>query len=330
MKIAFFGDSVSSLEKVYSVDQRKRLAGVFDVVPEFVNSENLPKMLPALTDLDVIFSTWGMLSLDESTLSKMPRLRAVFYAAGSVQGFACPFLEKGIRVTTARRANGQPVAEFTLAQIILSLKGYFVNTREYAEKRGNKQGRAVGPGAYGETVALLGCGTIARHLLGLLRHLDIKVLVFDPFMDEREAGQLGVTKASLEECFERAYVVSNHIPNMESTWNTLTGSHFASMRKGATFINTGRGATVENAGFVKSFTVRQDLTALLDVTWPEPLPPDSPIFDLPNVHVSTHIAGSTSTEVTRMGDETIQAFYEWLQSGVIRDEVTLKMLDTMA
>jgi phosphoglycerate dehydrogenase-like enzyme len=329
MNIAFFGDSVSSLEKVYSADQRKRLAEVFDVVPEFVNSSNLDKMLPALADLDVIFSTWGMLKMDESALSKMPRLKVVFYAAGSVQGFARPFLEKGIRVTTARRANGQPVAEFALAQIILSLKGYFVNTREYREKRG-KQGCAVGPGAYGETIALLGCGTIARQLLALLRPLDIKVLVFDPFLDEREARQLGVARASLEDCFERACVVSNHIPNLESTRNALKGNHFASMRKGAVFINTGRGATVENEGFVKVFKERPDLTALLDVTWPEPLPPDSPLFDMPNVHVSTHIAGSANTEVARMGDETIADFYEWLQNGALRDEVTLKMLDTMA
>ncbi len=329
MKIAFFGNSDANIDAVYSEEQRKRLDVVFEVIPGVVNTANFDGMRTGLADVEAIFSTWGMLALDETEISAMPRLRVVFYAAGSVQGFARPFLEKGIRVTTARRANGQAVAEFTLAQIILACKGYFANTRQYREGR-DRQCCRPGPGLYGETIALLGCGAIARHLIGLLRKFDLRILMFDPFVDESEAAMLGVCKATLAECFEQAYVVSNHIPNLETTRNMLTGKLFASMRKGSTFINTGRGATVENDGFLEVFRARPDLSALLDVTCPEPLPPDSPLFDLSNVQVSTHIAGAVNTEKVRMGDETIASFYEWLQTGKLRDEVTLQMLETMA
>ena len=84
------------------------------------------------------------------------------------------------------------------------------------------------------------------------------------------------------------------------------------MPANASFINTGRGETVNHDDLVKVFRKRQDLTALLDVTDPaEPLPPESPLWSLPNVQISSHIAGAKGDEVGRVADFTIDEFERW-------------------
>jgi phosphoglycerate dehydrogenase-like enzyme len=155
--------------------------------------------------------------------------------------------------------------------------------------------------------------------------------VWDPFLSDEQAAELGVEKvSSLMEAFQRGFVVSNHLANVPETRGLLTGEHFASMRKNATFINTGRGATVVEEDMIRVFQERDDLTALLDVTYPEPPVEDSPLYTMPNVHLTTHIAGSLGDEVVRMADYAIEEFQAWTQGQPLRYAVTLEMLPTMA
>lgn len=259
--------------------------------------ETLAEVGPQSPDTEVIGSTWGMPLLSAAELDAMPSLRLVLYAAGDVRGFAAPLVSRGVEIVSAWRANAEPVAEFTLAQILLSMKGYFRNVEEYRASR-QMRGCHVGPGSHGETVALIGYGAVAQRLVGLLMPLRLRVLIVDPFV----AAAPGCEIVGLEEAFERALVVSNHVPDNESTRGMLGGSLFGRMRAGATFINTGRGQTLVESEFVQVMRARRDLMALLDVTHPEPLPADSPLWSLPNVRVSTHIAGSVGNELSAMAD----------------------------
>ncbi|WP_309719876.1 hydroxyacid dehydrogenase, partial [Armatimonas sp.] len=258
-----------NIERVYGKERQERLG-----YPRVVAPAQLDTLLPELAETEVIFSTWGMPCLTEAQLDALPKLRAVFYAAGSVQGFARPLLERGITVVSAWLANGVPVAEFTLAQILLSAKGYFRNVDEYRATQ-NYRGSARGPGCYGETVALLGAGAVGREVIQHLKPFSLHILVFDPFLSEDAARALGVEKVGLDEAFARGIVVSNHLANNPQTAQMLKATHFAQLRSGATFINTGRGLTVVESELADVLRARLDLTALLDVTWPEPVPPDS-------------------------------------------------------
>jgi phosphoglycerate dehydrogenase-like enzyme len=76
--------------------------------------------LPELRDLEVIFATWGLMPLTKAQLDCLPSLRALLYAAGTVRYFARPLLRRGIIVTSSAAAGAVPVAEFTLAQILLT------------------------------------------------------------------------------------------------------------------------------------------------------------------------------------------------------------------
>jgi phosphoglycerate dehydrogenase-like enzyme len=188
----------------------------------------------------------------------------------------------------------------------------------------------VGQGNYGETVALIGVGQIARRLIALLKPFNLKVLVVDPYLSEAEAAALGVGKITLEDAFRKAYVVSNHLPNLPTLQKVLHGGLFASMRPNATFINTGRGAQVNEPELLAVLKARPDLTALLDVTHPEPPEAGSEFYTLPNAHLSSHIAGSINDEVLRMADYMIEEFSNWRDGKPLRYAVSLEMLATMA
>ena len=158
-RTAFFCDNETTLRSVYAQAHRDRIAACCAVRPIVVTSANLEAQLPALADVEAIFTTWGMPALTAEQVARMPALKAVFYAAGSVKGFATPFLERNITVVSAWAANAVPVAEFTLAQSLLSYKGYFRNDRDCA----TSAGRATafhGQGNFDQTVALLGAGTV--------------------------------------------------------------------------------------------------------------------------------------------------------------------------
>jgi phosphoglycerate dehydrogenase-like enzyme len=171
---------------------------------------------------------------------------------------------------------------------------------------------------------------IGRKLIELLKPFTLKVVVVDPHLSDADARTLGVAKVSLEEAFADALVVSNHLPNLPELRGVLNEPLLASMRPGATFINTGRGAQVDEAAMAKVFAARPDLTALLDVTNPEPPEADSPLYRLPNVRLSTHIAGSLGDEVIRMADWMIEEFLAFQSGRPLRYAVTAEQLRTMA
>lgn len=330
-RAAFLCDSADNVERVYGQGRRDQLAAHVELYPNIITSENFAEHAAILPELDVVFSTWGMPHLAAEQLARMSALKAVFYAAGSVKSFALPLLEHGLVLCSGWGANAVPVAEFTLAQMLLSCKGYFRNTRDCnvpATRRTKQVFR--GPGVFGEIVGLIGLGMVGRAVAELLRGFELQVLAYDPYVEVEAAAALGVELVELDELFARSLVVSNHLPNMAATENLLDGALFASMRSGATFINTGRGAQVVEGELISVLARRLDLTALLDVTWPEPPEPESAFYTLANVQLSSHIAGSMNDEVVRMADYMIEEFGRWQRQQALRYQVTAAMLATMA
>ncbi len=336
IKAAFFNQPVSfhdgdMLDYVYARGRRQQVVGMTDMYPVVIANDNFSKHAADLAETEVIFATWGLPVLSGPELDRMPKLKAVFYAAGSVKGFAAPLLERGIIVCSSWAANGVAVAEFCLGQVLLACKGYFRNTRDCRVPERNHQKIAFhGLGTYGEKVAIIGAGQIGRRLIELLRPFRLKLLVVDPYLSEPEAEDLKVTKVSLEEAFRDAYVVSNHLPNLPDLQKVLDGKLFASMRHDATFINTGRGAQVNVPEMIEVLRKRPDLMALLDVTDPEPAPAGSTFYELPNVQLSSHLAGAHNDEVVRMADTMIEDFVRWFRSEPLRHAVDLDELKRMA
>lgn len=325
---AFFGWP-DWIGRIFGNGRENKLASRTRLYGEVVEDKNFDNHVDYLREVEVIFSVWGMPKLSERQLDLMPKLKAVFFAGGSVRSFARPLLERDILVISAWQANAIPVAEWTLAQILLGTKGYFRNTQAFKSPAG-RTAAFQGRGNFGETIAVLGAGAIGAKLIELLRNFDLRVIVFDPFLDEEKACNMGVEKVTLEAAFERGYVVSNHLADVPETVGLLNRDLFARMRRDATFINTGRGATVDEPAMVEVLNVRRDITALLDVTRDEPPPENSSIYKLPNIHLTTHIAGSIGDELTRMADYCLEEFEAWERGEPLRFAVSLPMLETMA
>lgn len=331
MKAAFFCDRPETVDSVYGDGRKEAVAALTDLYPEIITSENLAQHLPHLHDLEVIFSTWGMLVPTDEQFEAMPNLKCVFYAASSVRRFAEPFLRRGIQVMTAGVANGTSVAEFTLAQILLANKGYFQNARAATSlKNRSNWPRQLYTGNFEQSVSLLGAGMIGRKVIELLRPFALNVRVYDPFLSEEEARVLGVEKVDLLTAFASSSVVSNHVANLPETQGIFRREHFASMQLGATFINTGRGAQIVESEMIEVLRNRPDLTALLDVTFPEPPVEGSPLYELPNVFLSNHIAGAYAHELWRMADFCLEECERFGRGEPLRWGVTLERLKHMA
>jgi phosphoglycerate dehydrogenase-like enzyme len=328
-KAALFYDYPERDGEVFGHGRRERIAELTELYPHVVNAGNFEEHAPQLRDLEVIFATWGMPALSDAQLARLPRLDAVFYAAGNVKAFAQPLIDHDITLVSAWAINAIPVAEMCLAQILLSLRGYFRSARRYQEQKTMEAKAFWRPGVFGETVGLIGMGQIGTRLRALLHDYPLRVLAHDPFLTDRRARELEVEPVALEEVFRRASVVSNHIPDLPTTRGVLTGALFEAMRDGATFINTGRGAQVVEADLIQVLQARPDLTALLDVTWPEPPEADSELWTLPNVVISPHIGGTIGDEVIRLADCAIEEFEEWQAGRPPRYQVTREVLATM-
>ena len=220
----------------------------------------------------------------------------------------------------------------TVAQIILSNKGYFLTNRLYHANGINPSKVAFKKcnGNYGETVGIIGAGMIGKLVIEMLKSYNLRVLVFDPFLPDEKAKELEVTKCDLPTLFERSFVVSNHLANNEQTKGLLNYDLFSRMRENSVFINTGRGAQAVEDDLVRILTERPDLTALLDVTYPEPPALSHPFYTLENCFMTPHIAGSLGGEVVRMAEYMADEFKRYVSGTDCRYEVSIKMLETMA
>ncbi|MCD7748117.1 MAG: helix-turn-helix domain-containing protein [Firmicutes bacterium] len=328
---AIFMGSEYNISRVFSGTD-KRLARELDFVPP-VYSKDEALERDDLKEVSYIFSTWGMFHFTKDEITSVfPRLKAVFYAAGTVKGFASEFLEAGVDVFSAWGANGIPVAQFTVAEILLAMKGWFQRVHHGGGSTWtNHNGQGFYPGIMDETVGIIGAGMIGHEVICELSRYPIKVLVYDKFLPENKIEALGAEKVSLPELFERSLVISNHTANVPETVGMLDYSLFSKMRENAVFINTGRGAQVKHDDLITALREDSTRVALLDVTDPDEPPHEgSPLYTMENVFLTPHIAGSIGNEVRRMGEYMYNEYRAYSSGGDLKYRVTSDMLATMA
>ena len=319
-----------ALEKIYGEEERAAVAGLADVYAPLQTGNSVAKNPGVLAEAEVILSGWGAPAMDGGFLAAAPNLRVVFYGAGSIRRVATPaFWERVLRITSAYAANAVPVSEYALAAILFSLKrGWHFAFSAQREKALPRQGQVSG--AYGSTVGLVSLGMVGRLVRERLRPFDLRVVANDPFVTPEEAHVLGVDLMSLGDLFASSDVVSLHVPLLPETEGMILGSHLASMKRNATLINTSRGAVVREAEMVEVLGERPDLWAVLDVTHPEPPEPDSRLFDLPNVVLTPHIAGSLGNECRRMGRLVVDELRRYVAGEPLKHEITRERAALMA
>lgn len=317
------------VDQVYPSSIYQEIQKYVEFVHEPMDAKTAQKNISDLKDVEVIFSGWGGLTLSESVLKKIPNLKAVFYGAGSIKKLVTQsFWDKDILITSANQANAIPVAEYTLAAIIMGLKQSLpmhhsiMKTKTYPDP-----GKREIVGGFKPTIGLVSLGAIARHLIKLLEMFDYEVIAYDPFVD---AGVDGIELVDLETLFKRSDVVSLHTPLLPETKGMIDKKYFEMMKENAVFINTARGAIVNESEMIEVLKKRKDITAYLDVVYPEPPAKDSLLYELENVFLTPHIAGSEGNEVARMGQFMLDELKRFVKNEPLKYEITKSMYERMA
>ena len=317
-------------ELIYGPREQAVIAARVKALDTWITPQGYRESATVWPGVEMIFSGWGMVPMDEIFFQRFPDLKIVFYGAGTVKGFVTEgFWRRKIRLTNAAAANAVPVAEFTLGQILFTLKHGWQQSH-LIRKHGKFPPSRPMPGAYQTTVGIVSLGQIGRNVAERLQQFDLNVVAYDPFCPAEEAAKLQVRLLSLEEVFALSDVVSCHAPLLRETEKMIRRRHFEAMKPGATFINTARGGVVDEEAMIEVLQARPDLFAMLDVT--EPMPPSegSPLYTLENVMLTPHIAGSLGAECGRMGKLMVEELNRYLAGKPMQYEIDEARFRTMA
>jgi phosphoglycerate dehydrogenase-like enzyme len=319
-------------DRVLDPTSRARLAELVDLIDERPVDLRAPD--DRLADVEVLVGSWGCPVLDADSLANLPRLRLLAYAAGTVKGVVTDATwERGVAVSSAAAANAVPVAEFTFAAVVMIAKDVFRIRDRHRELRGQEWVQGTGPGrevgTRGLRVGVIGASRIGRLVIERLRTLDCSIAVSDPHLRPGEATALGATELELDELFAWADIVSVHAPALPSTHHLVDARRLALLHDGAWLINTARGSLVDTTA-LEHECVSGRLCALIDTADPEPFPPGSPLYDLANVVLTPHIAGSLGTEISRMGDLAVDEVRRFLEGEPLLHEVTASDIERIA
>jgi phosphoglycerate dehydrogenase-like enzyme len=283
--------------------ERERLAAVLRIDTDATIEDFSLLSTERMAELEVLITGWGCPHIGTAELAAMPNLKAIIHAAGTVKGHLDDTAwDRDIRVTSAAAANAVPVAEYTLAMILLAGKAVPGYIRDYS--------RSLEPytevpdpriGNYQRTIGIVGASRVGRRVIELLAPFDFTVLLYDPQLSPHDPV-LGLAKAaSLTEIFASSSIVSVHAPLLRETRGMIGSELLDLLPPGATLINTARAPIVDQDALEAAVRER-GLRAILDVTDPEPLPLDHPLRTLPAVVLTPHVAGALGNELRRLGE----------------------------
>ena len=287
-----------------------------------------------IADAEVLVTGWGSTALTPAFVrSHAPRLRLVVHTGGSVRDiFPRELYDLGLRVSAQAATNAAPVGQFATAVIILALKKAFLHRERYRTDRH----RAVelltdtSLGLYRRRVGVVGASQIGRLVIDNLVAMNAHVSLYDPFVGPHEAARLGVELAD-DLCSLAASVdlLSIHAPLLDSTRGMIDAGVLACLPDDAIVVNTARGAIVDEDALVAELVTGR-LSAVLDVTYPEPPREDSPLWTLPNVFLTPHLAGALGTEVSMLGDAAWGEVRRWMTGEPLLHELVPEVFDSRA
>jgi D-3-phosphoglycerate dehydrogenase len=237
--------------------------------------------------------------------------------------------ELGIPVTVTPNANAVSVAEltigfiFALSKKLIDLHNNLYHKRQFVSN--------VGLELHGKILGIVGFGSIGKEVAKRALCLGMRVLVYDPYVEESNLRELGVEKTELDELLRQSDFVSLHVPLNESTRHLIDREKISLMKRTAYLINTARGGVVDEKALAEALKSGQIAGAALDVFDVEPLPADSPFFDCPNVIMTPHVGAHTYEAILRMNmmaaESIVDFFNGKIPKHVVNRDVITKLIE---
>jgi phosphoglycerate dehydrogenase-like enzyme len=305
--------------------------------PVRVTAYDTPEAKERLADVEVLLTSWGAPRITAEVLDLAPNLRAVLHCAGTVRPLVSDAVwERGLLVTNAVAENALPVAEFTVAAIFMAGKKapFLANIARTRRDDWSYLGEHGVLSNRDQVVGIVGFSRTGRQVVARLTVQGSgpetrELLVADPFADPAAVAEAGARLVPLDELLAASDIVSLHVPELPSTRKLIGARELALMPDGATLINTARGAVVDTAALEAECATGR-IYAMLDVTEPEPLPASSVLYDLPNVMITPHVAGSLGTETRRMTAAALDELERYARGDSPRSAVTRADMEFVA
>lgn len=283
-------------------------------------------------DCDTYITGWGSPRLDRTILDAAPNLRLLTHLCGTVVPFVSDEMwDRGIRVLSGNRFFAESVAEGTLAYMLAALRDIPAYSHRLHEERIWKRSNDFNQGLAGKRIGIISYGAIARHLVRILSVFRVKLYVYDitPLPAE-DVARYHLTQASLEEIFSTCDIISVHTPLFEATHHLIGRSLLSRIREGALFLNTSRGAVIDQKALEEELADGR-FRAVLDVYEQEPPPQNCPLYELPNVLMMPHMGGPTIDLRAFIAETLLRESYDYLHHNApTPSEITRAMSLTMS
>ena len=256
----------------------------------------------SVAEVDYILAG-GRVRIDENALIHATKLKMVQRSGVGLDSIDLEALKRhGIPLYVNHGVNSQSVAEHALLLMLACLRRLTEIHNNTVAGIWKKQEQGVRTfELHGKTVGLVGMGSIARKVAGLLRAFDVRILYFDPYrLDEKTEHELSVEYTDFNTLLAESDIVSLHCPLTDANANMINGATLRQMKHGAILVNTARGGLVDSAALHAALQDGRLSFAGLDVHETEPLPADYPLKTLPNVILTPHVAGVTADSFRTM------------------------------
>ena len=204
--------------------------------------------------------------------------------------------ERGIPVTNVPDTFIEEVADHAMCLLLAGFRRLIEQDRMVREGRW-KEGRPALlkiPRLMGQTLGFISFGRVARAVAKRAAPFGLRMMAYDPFVDETLISEHGVMPATLNEVLEQSDFVSMHAPARPEVHHMLREEHFRRMKRSAIFINTGRGPTVDESALIRALQQGWIAHAALDVLEVEPPAPDNPLLRMENVTLTAHVASASA------------------------------------
>ena len=292
---------------------------------EVKTHDQLPDGLPAaLADADALVVR-SAVQVGDELMAHAPKLRVIGRAGVGVDNIdAEAATRRGIVVMNTPGANAVAVAELTIGLMVaLARKVPAANATMHAGKWEKKN--LQGTERRAKTLGILGLGRVGLEVARRARAFGMEILGADPFVSTAVARENGIALVPVEELFAKADYLTLHVGLTPQTTGIVNAKTIAAMKKGVRIVNCARGELVCDADLSAALKSGQVAGAALDVFSVEP-PKDSPYFELDNVILTPHIAGSTAEAQEAVGVQIAQQVREYLKLGVVQNAVNMPSL----
>ncbi|MGA2539352.1 MAG: phosphoglycerate dehydrogenase [Terracidiphilus sp.] len=292
---------------------------------QVLTHDQLPDGLAAaLADADALVVR-SAVQVDDALMQHAPKLRVVGRAGVGVDNIdADAATRRGIVVMNTPGANAVAVAELTIGLMLaLARKVTAANSTMHAGKweKKNLQGAEL----RGKTLGILGLGRIGLEVAKRAKGFGLEIIGSDPFVSAAVARENGIRLVTLDELIAGSDYITLHVGLTPQTAGVVNAKSLAAMKKSVRIINCARGELIDDAALVAALKGGHVAGAALDVFSIEPLK-DSPYFELDNVILTPHIAGSTAEAQEAVGIQIARQVREYLKLGVVQNAVNLPSL----